>query len=64
MSRGKKRLPTVFFMMLLGGAATAGVYKWVDESGGVHYADEPPEQSGAQPVNALLTGSRTWELKR
>ncbi|NIM27218.1 MAG: DUF4124 domain-containing protein [Gammaproteobacteria bacterium] len=50
MSRGKKRLPTVFFMMLLGGAATAGVYKWVDESGGVHYADEPPEQSGAQPV--------------
>ncbi|HVT34170.1 MAG TPA: DUF4124 domain-containing protein [Nevskiaceae bacterium] len=36
---------------LLGGTAFAGVYKWVDADGRVHYGDRPPANAGAQAVS-------------
>jgi len=40
----------IFLLLLTGGVALAAVYKWVDESGRVHYGDAPPEASDAQSV--------------
>lgn len=41
-------------LLLLGTAANAGgLYKWVDESGKVHYSDSPPLQSQQQGVAEL-----------
>ena len=38
---------------LLATPALAQVYKWVDDSGTVHYGDKPPQRSkGAQPLDA------------
>jgi hypothetical protein len=39
---------TIFTLIFLAGYASwvdAGVYKWVDADGGVHYGDHPPPQS-------------------
>lgn len=40
----------VFLLLLISGVTLAAVYKWVDESGRVHYGDSPPEGSGAEPI--------------
>lgn len=37
-------------LLLIGGVALAAVYKWVDESGRVHYGDAPPAKSDAESV--------------
>ncbi len=37
-------------MVALVGGVAAAVYKWVDESGTVHYGDQPPEAADAQSV--------------
>jgi Domain of unknown function (DUF4124) len=37
-------------LMLVTGLSDAGVYKWVDEQGQVHYGERPPAQSGAQEI--------------
>ena len=34
------------------GAATAQVFKWVDENGVTHYGERPPQGQKAQPVEA------------
>lgn len=34
-----------FLAVMASGMASAGVYKWVDENGKVHYGDAPPEQA-------------------
>jgi hypothetical protein len=36
---------------LIGAAGVAGVYKWVDESGKVHFGDAPPEGGAVQSVD-------------
>jgi predicted DNA-binding antitoxin AbrB/MazE fold protein len=41
----------VFLLFLMGGVALAAVYKWVDESGMVHYGDSPPPDSDVQSVS-------------
>ena len=46
----KKGNPVVFLLLLTGGVALAAVYKWVDESGRVHYGDAPPAESDAESV--------------
>ena len=37
-------------LLLIAGVTGAAVYKWVDESGGVHYGDRPSKGSNAQSV--------------
>lgn len=41
------RVAGVSVALALCGAAAAGVYKWVDENGKVHYGDVPPPASSA-----------------
>jgi hypothetical protein len=53
----------VFLLFLIGGIALAEVYKWVDESGKVHYGDSPPAESGAESV-ALPEGPSQEEVER
>lgn len=38
-------------LLLIGAAGVAGVYKWVDESGKVHFGDAPPEGGAVQSVD-------------
>lgn len=57
----KSCLAALLFL-LIGGISEAGVYKWVDESGRVHYGDHPPEGEGAQSV-AAPAGSSMEEAK-
>lgn len=40
----------MLLLLLTGGVTLAAVYKWVDESGRVHYGDSPPPQSDMQSV--------------
>ncbi len=40
----------------------AGVYRWVDESGGVHYGDHPPA-AGATPVEVAPATKRPQGLR-
>ena len=40
----------VLLLLLMGGVTLAAVYKWVDESGRVHFGDSPPPESDAQQV--------------
>lgn len=44
--------PIIFTLMLCVPAASADVYRWVDEQGVVHYSDRPPES--AQPEKLEL----------
>lgn len=44
----------IFALLLAAGAAQAGMYRWVDGSGRVHYSDTPPptyNQSGGVEMN-------------
>lgn len=36
------RILLVTTLLLFAGAASAGLYKWVDEDGNVHYSQKPP----------------------
>lgn len=46
------RAITLLFTMLFMGSLQAGqVYKWVDESGQVHFSQFPPEEREAENVN-------------
>ena len=44
-----KRGVAILIVALVGGVPAA-VYKWVDESGTVHYGDQPPEEADAQSM--------------
>jgi hypothetical protein len=41
---------TALLLLLFVGGAVAAVYKWMDESGRVHYGDQPPAGSDAQSI--------------
>jgi hypothetical protein len=50
--------------LLLAGAASAGVYKWVDKDGKVHYSDKPVAGAQEQQIRApgvAQPGSSTGE---
>jgi len=49
MSKPKLR---ILLIILVAGLASAQVYKWVDEEGGVHFGDRPPES--AEPEEVIL----------
>lgn len=53
----------VLLLLLLGGGTLAAVYKWVDESGRVHYGDSPPPQSDVQSVE-VPEGPTQEEIER
>jgi len=48
----KWSLTALLVLLLLVGGVTATAYRWVDESGRVHYGDRPPAGKDAQPVAA------------
>jgi len=50
-------------LLLVVGVTVAAVYKWVDESGRVHYGDSPPPESDAQSV-AVPEGPSREEVER
>jgi hypothetical protein len=37
------KISTLIALLFLSASAAAGVYKWTDEAGHVHYSDKPPE---------------------
>jgi hypothetical protein len=45
-------------LILIGGITQAEVYKWVDESGRVHFGDTPPPESDSQTVEVPEAPSR------
>ena len=47
MSKPKLR---ILLIILVAGIASAQVYKWVDEEGGVHFGDRPPESATPEEV--------------
>ena len=51
----KVALPVALASLLLAMPAEAGLYKWIDKNGQIHYSDRPPEsaatQSGATELN-------------
>lgn len=53
----------VILLILVVGGALAAVYKWVDESGRVHYGDSPPPQSDMQSVE-VPEGPTREEVER
>ena len=50
-------------LLLIGTVTVAAVYKWVDESGGVHYGDRPSPESDAQSV-VIPKGPSQEEIDR
>ncbi|MES9963204.1 MAG: DUF4124 domain-containing protein [Candidatus Sedimenticola sp. 20ELBAFRAG] len=64
-------LPLVGFMLLSAGLATAGVYRWVDESGRVHFGDRPPVREAEEvevheqnPASGEVADDAAVEMKR
>jgi hypothetical protein len=53
----------VFLLLLISGVTLATVYRWVDESGRVHYGDSPPKGSDAEPI-AVPKGPSEKEVER
>ena len=51
------KLFLVIGLMMGASVAQAGVYKWVDRNGKVHYGDTPPANASATPVD--MTSART-----
>ena len=46
-------------ILLLSASATAGVYKWTDDSGRVHYSDKPPETDAEKlDIDTYRTGTQ------
>ncbi len=52
MQATRRHLTVMVALLLIIGNASAGVYRWVDEQGQVHYGDKPPP--GAEPVQTRL----------
>lgn len=46
-------------ILLSATASAAGVYKWVDDKGKVHYGDRPPASASSKSVNVESRGSST-----
>lgn len=50
-ARSFRRILALLLIMSASALVAAGVYKWVDESGVVHYSDTPPaSQRGARQI--------------
>lgn len=58
-----KRNLSALFLLLIGSVTTAAVYKWVDESGSIHYGDSPPPGRDSQSVE-IPEGPSQKEVER
>ncbi len=58
------KLAMLAVALLPGLALTAGIEKWVDHEGGVHYADHPPPWADARPVKVQPNVIETGRLAR
>lgn len=59
----KKFTLLMFLTFLLAGAVTAGIYKWVDERGNVHYRETPPAGSEGKQMK-IAPGPSEEEIQR
>ena len=58
-----KRSILTMLALVLAGVVTAQVYRWVDESGRVHFGDRPPDAKEARPV-AVTPGPSKEEVEQ
>ncbi|MCP3662483.1 MAG: DUF4124 domain-containing protein [Gammaproteobacteria bacterium] len=52
-----KKIALVWVAVFLAAASlavSAGIYRWVDESGRVHFTDKPPQEVGAESVSIII----------
>ena len=59
----KKITLLMLLALLLAGAVTAAIYKWVDEEGKVHYGDSHPPESEAEQIETA-PGPSEKEIQR
>jgi hypothetical protein len=59
-----RRLPIVFVLLLLAGAAPAKLYKWVDEQGNVTYSERKPPDKAAEEIKLIGVPAVTREQAR
>ena len=61
-----QRLLVIVIALIVSGHSQAGMYKWTDSSGQVHYTDSPPVDQKAKALNprtATPTGAETQKSK-
>lgn len=46
------RILLLIMMMILASSASAGLYKWIDEKGSVHYSQKPPKNKPYKTIKA------------
>ena len=61
----RKFIFTLFALTLLFPIASnsAELYKWVDDSGNVHYGDNPPEKADLRQITGAITSFETVEVE-
>ena len=56
---------TILLMsLLIAGSSSAGLYKWTDEKGQVHYSDKQPDKEKAQQLNPQTSLPSTVEKEK
>ena len=61
-----QRLLVILIALMVSGPSLAGMYKWTDSSGQVHYTDSPPVDKKAKALNprtATPTGAEAEKSK-
>ncbi|HEX7810643.1 MAG TPA: DUF4124 domain-containing protein, partial [Burkholderiales bacterium] len=53
----QKALAMAAMLLCAAPAAAAGVYKWIDREGKVHYSDTPPANTVSKPVDLPNIGT-------
>ena len=51
-----------FLTVLLACTANAGVYKWVDDQGRIHYGDQPPENADTRTISGQISSYESVEV--
>jgi hypothetical protein len=62
-----QRLLLILIALMVSGPSLAGMYKWTDSSGQVHYTDSPPADQKAKalnPATATPTGAEVEKSKQ
>lgn len=44
-------------------SSSAGLYKWIDDNGNVHYGDNPPEKADLRQITGTITSFETVEVE-
>ncbi len=60
----RQRIMWILIAMMVSGTSLAGLYKWTDSAGQVHYTDKPPVNQKAETLNPhTATPTGTTEQK-